>query len=189
MRRGRAFETVPLRPRNHNCSRPAEPDGSVEWSGELMRIFILGVGGAGSLLAQLLTREGHKVWCGDKDVERARMFLGKKNCCDVHEVNARNLWSIVRAARGCHLLVNASPAVFNEIVLRAALRLGVHYLERSSHLPRKPFKAEQLRYDKRFQAKGRAAVINVGAAPGLTNLLVTRGAELLDSVDSASIRL
>src|ERR1700722_1076584 len=154
-----------------------------------MRIFILGVGGAGSLLAQLLVRDGHTVWCADKDVERARMFLGKKNRCEVYEVNARNLWSIVRAARGCHLLVNASPAVFNEIVLRAALRLGVHYLDLSSHLTRNPFKAEQLRYDKRFQAKGRAAVINAGAAPGLTNLLVTRGSELLDSVDSASIRL
>jgi hypothetical protein len=175
------------RPRKYR--QPAEPDESVEWSGEPMRIFILGVGGAGSLLVQLLTREGHTVWCGDKDVARARLFLGKKNRCEVYEVNARNLWSIVRAGRGCHLLVNASPAVFNEIVLRAALRLGVHYLDLSSHLTRNPFKAEQLRYDKRFQAKGRAAVINAGAAPGLTNLLVTRGSELLDNVDSASIRL
>src|SRR6202453_1190641 len=107
-----------------------------------MRIFILGVGGAGSLLAQLLVREGHSVWCGDKDVERARMFLGKKNRCEVYEVNARNLWSIVRAARGCHLLVNAAPAVFNEIVLRAALGQGVHYLGVSSHLTRAPFKAD-----------------------------------------------
>jgi len=43
-----------------------------------MRIFVLGVGGAGSLLAQLLARQGHTVWCGDRDPERARKFLGMR---------------------------------------------------------------------------------------------------------------
>jgi Trk K+ transport system NAD-binding subunit len=42
-----------------------------------MRIFVLGVGGTGSLLAHLLVRQGHTVWCGDRDPERAKKFLGK----------------------------------------------------------------------------------------------------------------
>ena len=154
-----------------------------------MRIFVLGVGGAGSLLAQLLARQGHTVWCGDRDPDRARKFLGKKSAIEVKEANARNLWSIVRAARGCNLLVNASPAVFNEIILRAALRLGVHYLDLNSHLNRNPFKPEQFRFRKRFEAKNRAALICTGAAPGLTNLLAKRGSELLDAVESVQIRL
>src|SRR5207248_11454111 len=37
----------------------------------------------------------------------------------VTEVNARNLRGIVKVAKGCQLLVNASASVFNEIVLRA----------------------------------------------------------------------
>ncbi|MGB9336449.1 MAG: saccharopine dehydrogenase NADP-binding domain-containing protein, partial [Candidatus Acidiferrales bacterium] len=134
-----------------------------------MRIFVLGVGGTGSLLAKLLVRQGHTVWCGDRDVERARRFLGKKSEIEIFEVNARNIWSIIRAGRGCHLLVNASPAVFNEIILRAALRLRAHYLDLNSRLTRNHFKAEQLRYHKRFVAKNRIAVINAGVAPGLTN--------------------
>src|SRR5580692_5510822 len=154
-----------------------------------MRIFVLGVGGAGSLLAQLLVRQGHTVWCGDRDPERARKFLGKKSAIEVVEANARNLWSIVRAARGCNLLINASPAVFNEIVLRAALRLRSHYLDLNSHLNRNPFKPEQFGFDKRFAAKNRVALICTGAAPGLTNLLAKRGAELLDTVESMQIRL
>ena len=154
-----------------------------------MRIFVLGAGATGSLLAQLLVRQGHTVWCGDKDVERARKFLGKKSPIRVHEVNARNLWAIVRAARGCHLVVNASPAVFNEIVLRAALRLRAHYLDLGAHLTRNPFKAEQLRFHKRFVQKNRTAVINAGVAPGLTNLLVMRSAEMLDTVEAAHVRL
>jgi hypothetical protein len=154
-----------------------------------MRIFVLGVGGAGSLLAHLLLRQGHAVWCGDRDPERALKFLGKKSKIEVREANARNLWSIVRAARGCNVIVNASPAVFNEIILRAALRLGVHYLDLNSHLNRNPFRPEQFRFHKRFLAKNRAALICTGAAPGLTNLLAKRAAELLDVVESIQLRL
>ena len=154
-----------------------------------MRIFVLGAGATGSLLAQLLERQGHTVWCGDKDPERARRFLGKKSRIEIVPVNARNLWSIVRAARGCHLLVNAAPAVFNEIILRAALRLRAHYLDTASHLTRNPFKAEQLRFHKRFEQKSRTAVIVAGVAPGLTNLLVKRATELMETVEAVHIRL
>jgi hypothetical protein len=156
---------------------------------DAMRIFILGAGATGSLLAQLLGRQGHHVWCGDRDPERARRFLGKKTPIAISHVNARNLRGIVRAAKGCQLLINASASVFNEIVLRAALRLRSHYLDLSSHLTRDPFRAEQFRYAKRFEQKNRSAVINAGAAPGLTNLLVKRAADLCDEVVCAQIRL
>jgi saccharopine dehydrogenase (NAD+, L-lysine-forming) len=154
-----------------------------------MRIFVLGAGATGSLLAQLLERQGHTVWCGDRDPERARRFLGEKSTIAVANVNARNLRGIVKAAKGCQLIVNASASVFNEIVLRAALRLRAHYLDLSSHLARHPFKAEQFRYTKKFEEKNRVALINTGAAPGLTNLLVKRAADLLNEVEAVHIRL
>jgi hypothetical protein len=154
-----------------------------------MRIFVLGAGATGSLLAQLLERQGHTVWCGDRDLERARRFLSKKSTIPVTEVNARNLRGIVKAAKGCQLIVNASASVFNEIVLRAALRLRAHYADLSSHLTRHPFKAEQFRYAKKFEEKNRVALINIGAAPGLTNLLVKRAAEMLNEVEAVHIRL
>jgi saccharopine dehydrogenase (NAD+, L-lysine-forming) len=154
-----------------------------------MQIFVLGAGATGSLLAQLLEKQGHTVWCGDRDPERARRFLGKRSTIAVTEVNARNLLGIVRAARGCHLIVNASASVFNQIVMRAALRLRAHYIDLSSHLTRNPFKAEQFSFAKRFEEKRRTALINTGAAPGLTNLLVARAAEMLDQVESVQIRL
>ena len=154
-----------------------------------MRIFVLGAGATGSLLAQLLERQGHTVWCGDRDPERARRFLGKKSTIPVTEVNARNLRGIVKAAKGCQLMVNASASVFNEIVLRAALRLRAHYVDLSSHLKRHPFKAEQFRYAKKFEEKNRVALINTGAAPGLTNLLVKRAADLFNEVEAVHIRL
>jgi len=147
-----------------------------------MRIFVLGAGATGSLLAQLLQRQGHTVWCGDRDLERARRFLGKKSTIPITRVNARNLHGIVRAARGCQLIVNASASVFNQIVMRAALRLRAHYLDLSSHLTRNPFKAEHLAYVRRYKEKNRTALINTAAAPGLTKLLVNRAAETLHEV-------
>src|SRR5271156_1423289 len=154
-----------------------------------MRIFVLGAGATGSLLAELLQRQGHTVWCGDRDPVRGRRFLGEKSPIPIAEVNARNLRGIVRAAQDCQLIVNASASVFNQIVMRAALRLRAHYVDLSSHLTRNPFKAEQFTYAKRFEEKNRAALINAGAAPGLTNLLVKRAAEMLDEVHSVHIRL
>src|SRR5712692_4919688 len=154
-----------------------------------MRLFRSGTGATGSYLAHLLVRQGHQVTCGDRDVERAQRFLGKKSHIPVVPVNARNLWAIVRAARRSQLLVNAAAAVFNEIVLRAALRLRTHYMDLGAHLTRNPFKAEQLRFDVRFRAKNRVALITAGAAPGLTNLLVARAAAMMDAVDGVYIRL
>lgn len=154
-----------------------------------MRIFVLGAGATGSLLAELLQRQGHTVWCGDRDPIRARRFLGKRSTIAVTVVNARNLLGIVRAARGCQLIVNCTASVFNQIVMRAALRLRAHYVDLSSHLTRNPFKSEQFSYAKRFEEKNRTALINAGAAPGLTNLMVKRAAELLDDIDSVQIRL
>ena len=126
---------------------------------------------------------------GDRDPERARRFLGRRSTIAIAEVNARNLHGIVRAGKGCQLIVNASASVFNEIVLRAALRLRSNYLDLSSHLTRNPFQPEQFSYAKKFAAKHRAALINTGAAPGLTNLLVKRAADTLEEVHSVHIRL
>jgi hypothetical protein len=154
-----------------------------------MRIFVLGAGGTGSLLAQILERQGHTVWCGDRDIDRARHFLGKKSEIKIVETNARNLWSIVRGGRGANLVINALPAVFNSIIMRSALRLRAHYLDLNSHLTRHPFRPEQFRFDKQFVAKNRVALICAGVAPGLTNLLAERAAEMLDSVESIQIRL
>lgn len=154
-----------------------------------MRVFILGVGATGSLLAKLLVRQGHQVACGDRDPGRARAFLGERLSLSIQRVNARNLHGIVKAARGCHLLVNACPAVFNRIVLRAALRLRAHYLDTASQLRQTPFRPEQLRFDRQFRRKRRTALIHAGAAPGLTNVLAIHAASSLETLDRIHIRL
>lgn len=154
-----------------------------------MRIFVLGVGAAGSLLVKFLLRQGHHVTCGDRDLEQAHHFLGTKSAIRVVRVNARDMWSILKAARGTQLLVNACPPVLNKIIMRAALRLRGHYLDTASHYTAHPFRAEQIGFATKFEEKRRTALITAGVAPGLTNLLIAAGADLLDSVTSVRVRL
>lgn len=152
-----------------------------------MKIFVLGSGATGGALAQLLRRRGHDVWCGDRDAQRGRAFLGPHISCV--PANARRPDSLVRAARGCDLFVNTIPAAFNEAAIQAALRLRVRYLDMASHLEHDPFKAEQLRFHEQFERLGKLALINAGAAPGLTNLLVALASDALDKVTRVQIRL
>ncbi|MBS0153404.1 MAG: saccharopine dehydrogenase NADP-binding domain-containing protein [Nitrospira sp.] len=154
-----------------------------------MKVFVLGVGATGSLLVKLLARQGHHVLCGDRDPVRAREFLGAKSPIAVQQVNARNLRSIVKAAGGCHLLINACPAVFNNIVMRAALSLGAHYLDTASHLRADPFRPEQFHFDQQFRKNKQWALIHAGAAPGLTNLFAVQAAAQLDRVDKVEVRI
>jgi hypothetical protein len=154
-----------------------------------MRIFVLGVGATGSLLVKLLTRQGHHVSCGDRDPIRAHDFLGESSKIEIQRVNARSLQSVVKAAKGCQLLINACPTVFNNILMRAALRLGVHYLDTASHLRASPFRPEQFSFDRQFREKRRWALINAGVAPGLTNLFAAQAAAGLDELDKAEIRI
>jgi hypothetical protein len=154
-----------------------------------MRVFILGVGATGSLLAKLLIRQGHQVLCGDRDLVRARAFLGEHSTLVIQRVNARNPRSIVKAAKGCHLLVNACPAVFNKTILRAALQLRSHYIDTASHLIQSPFRPEQHRFDRLFREKNRLALIHAGVAPGLTNLLAMQAAAGLDTIERVQVRL
>ncbi len=154
-----------------------------------MKVFILGVGATGSLLAKLLIRQGHQVLCGDCDLVRARAFLGEHSTLVIQQVNARNPRSIVKAAKGCHLLVNACPAVFNKTILRAALQLCSHYIDTASRLTQSPFRPEQYRFDRLFRENNRLALIHAGVAPGLTNLLAMQAADGLDTIERVQVRL
>ena len=169
--------------------RPPRCGVRLWYSGDPMKVFVLGVGATGSLLVKLFTRQGHHVSCGDRDPVRARDFLGAKSTIAVQQVNARNLRSIVKAATGCKLLINACPAVFNNIVMRAALKLRAHYLDTASHLRANPFRPEQFRFDQQFRKNKRWALIHAGAAPGLTNLLAAQAAAQLGGVDKIEVRI
>jgi saccharopine dehydrogenase (NAD+, L-lysine-forming) len=84
----------------------------------------------------------------------------------------------VRAVAAC------LPYRLNLEVMEAALAAGCHYADLGGlfHVTRKQWELHQ-----RFAEAGISAVMGIGSAPGLTNVLARRGANRLDAVTSIDL--
>ena len=101
-------------------------------------------------------------------------------------VDVKNRAEAVRALEGSFVLINAVQYQLNEAVMQLALDLQCHYVDLGGlfHITRK-----QLEYDDRFKAIGKTALLGMGAAPGITNILARYGAERLDRVTEIHTRV
>ena len=75
---------------------------------------------------------------------------------------------------------------FNYTLSKAAIQTGVHYCDLGGN---DEVVQRQLTLDALAKQKNVAIVANCGLAPGLSNVLAARGAELFDSVESMSMRV
>lgn len=91
-----------------------------------------------------------------------------------------------RALQRAFVVVNAVQYQLNLEVMEAALAAGAHYLDMGGlfHVTRR-----QLELDGRFRAAGRTALLGMGAAPGIANVLARHGAEQLDEVREIHLRV
>ncbi len=91
-----------------------------------------------------------------------------------------------RALTGAFAVVNAVQYQHNLAVMEAALAAGAHYVDMGGlfHVTRR-----QLELDGRFRAAGLTAVLGMGAAPGISNLLARLAAERLDGVREIHLRV
>jgi saccharopine dehydrogenase (NAD+, L-lysine-forming) len=76
-------------------------------------------------------------------------------------------------------VVHCAPYAFNRGVMEAALEAGCHYVDLGGlfHTTRR-----QLRLDREFRRAGLLAVLGMGSAPGITNVMARLGGDLLDGV-------
>ncbi|MEY4744277.1 MAG: hypothetical protein RL272_222 [Candidatus Parcubacteria bacterium] len=155
-----------------------------------MRVFIVGAGAVGSILADMLGKDfGRKnVICGDRDPSRAKRFMAGMKGVRLMRVDASDVADLTRAVAGSDLIINAGLPDFNERVMAAALAVGSHYQDMCSRLADLRH-AEQLRFDARFRRAGLTALFNTGVAPGLTNLLAAELADGFGRLRSLRIRL
>ena len=97
-------------------------------------------------------------------------------------VDARDVESVKQAIAGCDAMVNATQHFWNITVMHAAAASGVHYTDMGGlfHVTK-----QQVELDAEFKKAGVTAVIAMGGAPGVTNILARYGAERLDTVEEA----
>ena len=146
-------------------------------------IAVLGAGAMGSAAAVLLARhEDVDLVVLDVDEARAREVAERAGAVargfDARAGELPEVLKEVRAVAAC------LPYRLNLEVMEAALAAGCHYADLGGlfHVTK-----QQWELHRRFAEAGISAVMGIGSAPGLTNVLARRGANRLDRVDAIDL--
>jgi saccharopine dehydrogenase (NAD+, L-lysine-forming) len=148
-----------------------------------MRIAVLGAGAMGGAAARLLARHDDvELLVLDVDGSRAEAVAAQVGAegrgFDARSGELVGLLKEVRSVAAC------LPYRLNLPVMESALAAGCHYADLGGlfHTTLK-----QLELDGRFRDVGVSAVLGIGSAPGMTNVLAKLGADRLDSVTSIDL--
>ncbi len=103
---------------------------------------------------------------------------------EVKQADVRDTKALTALLRGHEVVINATNYYWNLQVMRAALEAGAHYADLGGlfHTTRK-----QLELDEDFRRAERLAVLGIGSAPGIMNVLARYGAERLERVEAIRI--
>jgi len=153
-----------------------------------MRFVVVGAGLMGRAAVHDLaaSRDAKEIMVADFDRRRAfavarRFGRGKARaaCVDVRQTRP-----LAQLLRGFDVVVNCAQYYWNVAVMKAALRAQVNYLDLGGlfYVTR-----QQLRLRRAFERAGRLALIGMGGAPGITNVMARHLADQLDRVDAIRI--
>ncbi len=151
-----------------------------------MKIAVVGAGAMGRWAVKELgiSPQVEEIVVGDCDEAQAVAVAASHGGGKARGVvvDARDRERVMAAIAGCDAMVNATQHFWNIEVMHAAAAAGVHYTDMGGlfHVTR-----QQVELDGEFRAAGVTAVIAMGGAPGVTNILAKYGAEQLDSVEEA----
>lgn len=146
-----------------------------------MEVLLIGSGAVGAVVARHLTDEpgADSVRIGDIDPKQAKEVAARTRSPKAQPLtlDAGNEQEVVKAMKGADLVINASLPRFNEGILEAALRQGVHYLDLAWWDDR------LLERDADFQEADLIGIVGCGEDPGVSNVLAkatTDGMEVVD---------
>jgi len=159
------------------------------------RVFVLGCGAQGSVIAKEISKEPNvaETICGDIDINRAKRLEQKSDKIRGVQVDGSKVKEILRASTDADLIVNAMPCSFNAVVMEAALEGSMNYQDLASELlqgiPFAKTALAELNKTNKWEAAGLTALVNTGISPGITNVLVKAAADELDVCEKVIILL
>jgi lysine 6-dehydrogenase len=150
-------------------------------------VAVLGAAGAmGRAAVYRLARDGRRVLALDSDLAAARRIVRRYGGgrATAETADARDRGRLARHLAGVGAVVNCAPYPLNLDVMRAALDARCHYVDLGGlfHMTRR-----QLRLDAVFRRAGLTAVLGMGSAPGITNLMAVAAARGLTRVESIRV--
>lgn len=155
------------------------------------RITVLGGYGAmGKIIVRDLAQYAKKmqIIIAGRDEKKARAFIREAKLHNVSfvPVDVNDVRQTAHVLKGTDVCVNAVQYELNEKIMRACLLAKCHYMDLGGlfHVTRK-----QLKWHKKFKREGLLAVLGMGAAPGVSNILAKIGMDMLSHVDAIHIRV
>src|SRR5712671_3377711 len=148
-------------------------------------VVLGGVGTIGRVVVRDLfeSHRQNRILVADYNEKAARQYAQSFRSARVRSVfaDARRL-----DVRGHSVVINCTQHDFNLHVMRAALRAGVHYLDLGGlfHWTRR-----QLKLNRQFERAGLTAILGMGCAPGITNVMTRAAVERLGVAKSVKIRV
>lgn len=152
------------------------------------------IGGAGAM-GRITVRDlvetapvSAEIIIADYDYQKAddlaKSFKRKKISAIKVDVNDKA--GTVEALKGTDIIINCVQYQYNIQLMEIALDLNCHYTDLGGlfHVTRK-----QMELKDKFKEKGKIALIGIGAAPGITNVLAAHAADDMDTVKEIHIRL
>jgi saccharopine dehydrogenase-like NADP-dependent oxidoreductase len=123
---------------------------------------------------------------GDFDLPRAEEVAKKYGSGKARAVfvDVRNTEETARLLAGSEAVLNCTQYYWNLAVMKAALEARVNYLDLGGlfYTTRK-----QLELDKEFRQIGKLAILGIGSAPGIANVMARYLADQLDRVEFAGV--
>lgn len=157
----------------------------------LKKILVLGVGAQGSAAAQRLDENPgvSEIICADYDKRAVDNLVKNLTKATGVQVDATNKDSIVKAAQGVDLILNALPLEWTKNVLDAALEVKANYQDYAATTSLHEDWVESIRiqyreYGPKFEAIGKTALIGTGSAPGLICAATRNAMRHLDTCDT-----
>lgn len=145
-----------------------------------------GAGAMGRAAVFDLARAGQRVLLleADRAAATAVAHAYGRGRVEVIRADARDPSALARRLRGAAVVINCAPYRLNLPVMDAALRAGCHYIDLGGlfHMTRR-----QLGLDRRFRRAGLLAVLGMGSAPGIVNVLARAAADAMRRVKSVRV--
>ena len=150
------------------------------------KFLVLGAGKMGAVLAKdlILSSDQNMVTLVDIDFERlkrARDFIASERLVLLQR-NIEDQDQREGLFKGQDVILAALLHKHSLLVLEEAIQQGVHLIDLVGDKP-----LERLVHDERAREKGITVIPGCGVAPGIDNILVSRGVYLLDETEEAII--
>lgn len=130
--------------------------------------------------------KGSEIIIAGRDLEKATKYAKYFSTRHVHPAvfDVTNNASLVDVCKGADVVVNCVQYYYNVEIMKACLNVGAHYVDLGGMFH---YTKKQLLLDKEFKKIGKCAILGIGAAPGISNVLAGYGAETLKKVTQVEI--